>query len=148
MRDDYPGLRSGAIRGQIKLERATADNPRGVVAFSNKRFRLYGNWVRTQTKRSGVRASRLPYRIETLDGETVPPQILRHAFIQRPKDGGAINVWIRIGTKRYPITALLGPSLSSTLVERHIKQSAVAVGHQRFRIALAQEARFRKLKGS
>lgn len=143
MQKEYPGLRIGPIKRQMVLKRATFNAPIAVITFSHKRFRLFGNFASRQTAR-GVPLRRLPWRIETLEGETVQPAELAHAFIQRSRRTGVPNVWIRTSLvkQRYPITALLAPSLASTFVERHLGDKLVAIGHARFNAVLLQERRF------
>lgn len=142
LREDLPGLKAGSIRRQLKIIRASKQNPRAVLEFSAKRFRLFGNWNARQTK-GGVSLTRRPWRIETLDGDVVPPQILAHAFIQRARMSGVPNVWIRLGGKRYPITALLGSSLATAFKQRELGAALIAYGRARFRVVFAQEMKFR-----
>lgn len=142
LRAELPGLKAGVIRRQMKIVRATSTNPRALLEFTAKRFRLFGNFNARQTK-GGVRVSRLPWRIETLDGDIVPPQILAHAFIQRGRRSGVPHVWIRVGPQRYPITALLGSSLATAFKQRGLGSELIAFGRSRFRIVFGQEMRYR-----
>jgi hypothetical protein len=149
LKPELPGLKVGAIRNQLKIKRATSREFVATLTFTEKRFRLYGNFARTQTRR-GIRLRSMPWRIETLDGEQVPVSVLRHAFIQRAVISGVPNVWIRTSLvgKRYPITALLAPSLASAFVERGIGNAVIQVGRIRFPVVLEQEAKFRLSKRS
>lgn len=136
------GVKAGAIRRQIKMLRATPQAPRAVLEFSVKRFRLFSNLAARQTTR-GVALRRVPWRIEALDGDVVPPQVLAHAFIQRGRQSGVPNVWIRAGTKRYPITALLVSSLATAFKDRGLGPGLLAFGRNRMRVVFAQEMKFR-----
>lgn len=154
MARDLPGLKVGTIKRQMKLLRATRSTPTAILQFSEKRFRLFGNFVNRQTK-TGVPLRRVPWRIENLEGEAIPAEALRHAFIQRSRVGGGVNVWLRTSLvgKRYPITALLAPSLSSAFAQRGIGARLIASGRSRFAVVFDQEATFRlgkaaELKGA
>lgn len=146
LRPDLLGLKAGAIRGQMKILRATRRNPRAILEFTARRFRLFGNWSARQTKR-GVSVSRLPWRLEALDGDVLPGQILAHAFIQRSHQGRP-NVWFRVGTKRYPITAIVASSLATAFRQRGLGPALVAFGRARFRVVLDQEMNYRLGPGS
>jgi len=145
LRPEFGSLKAGTIRRQIKLVRATPGTPRAILEFSAKRFRLFGNYGGSQTK-TGVRIGRLPWRIEALDGDVVPPQALAHAFIQRGRMSGVPNVWIRTGTKRYSITALLASSLASAFKVGGLGAGLVSFGRSRYRVVFAQEMKFRVSK--
>lgn len=143
MARDLPGLKIGTIKRQLKLLRATRTRPTAILQFSEKRFRLFGNFVTRQTK-TGVPLRRVPWRIENLEGEPISADQLRHAFIQR-SHRGAVNVWLRTSLvgKRYPITALVAPSLASAFVARGIGARLIASGRARFAVVFDQEATYR-----
>ena len=136
------GLKAGAIRRQIKLKRASRAAPRAVLEFSAKRFRLFGNYNARQTK-SGVRITGLPWRMEALDGDLIPVQALAHAFIQRARATGVPNVWLRVGTKRYPITAIVASSLATAFRNADLGAALVTFSRARHRAVLGQEMRYR-----
>jgi hypothetical protein len=141
MGKEYPGLKIGTIKRQMRMKRATRGDPAASVTFSAKRFRLFGNWNVRQT-RKGV-LGRLPFRwIETASGELVRPSELSRAFIQRSK-AGTPNVWIRVGKDRYPIEALVASSLATAFVERAIGRRLGKVARERFAVVFAQEVSFR-----
>lgn len=142
----YPGIRVGLIKSRIAMQRASAARNVGVLGFSGKRFSLFGNWVRSQTK-NGVRlGGRRPWRMETLDGKVVDDAVLAHAFIQRAKRTGRPHVWMRVGGQRYPITALLGSSLAEAFTGKKIGEHLLAISRERFATVLEQEANFALLK--
>lgn len=142
---EYPGLKIGKIKRQMRFKRAVASDPSASITFSNKRFRLFGNWNVRQT-RSGVRGGRLPFRLESGDGLEITSDMLRSAFIQRSRTHGTANVWRRAHKGRYPIEVILAPSLSSALVERGIGDALVRTARGRFAVVFMQEARFRLSK--
>jgi hypothetical protein len=142
-----PGLERAAVRRQTKLTLARQAAPRAVVEFSAKRFRLFGNFV-TPGTRAGVRPRRMPWRIESLGGTTVPPAALGRAFLARGRTSGVPNVWIRVGAKRYPITALLASSLATAFRARGIGERLVRLGRARREIVFEQEMKFRLAKRS
>lgn len=141
-----PGLKSAVIRRQTRLMLAKQANPRSVLQFSAKRFRLFDNFVGFSTR--GVRLRRTPWRLEDLEGVVVPPSALAKAFIQRARASGVPNVWIRLGAKRYPITALLASSLSSAFSAGGIGAGLVQRGRARFPVVFDQEMKFRLAKKS
>lgn len=145
LRPLFPGLKAGSIRRQLKITWAKAKDPRAILEFSAKRFRLFGNFNARQTKR-GVRAPNV-WRLETLDGVVVPAQILAHAFIQRGRASGVPHVGVRMNTRRYPITTLQGSSLATTFRSRYLGDILLNFGRRRFRIVLDQEMRYRIAKG-
>jgi len=135
------GLKQGTIRRQTTIERATRKNMRAVVEFNAKRFRLFSNFATRQTKK-GVPLRRLPWRIETLDGDVVSPSDLRRAFIQRSRRTSQPNIWIRIGEGRFPITALLAPSAATTFDQRGLAEGILRLGRDRFSVSFDSEAKF------
>jgi hypothetical protein len=142
LRAILPGLKVGSILRQIKLMRASARAPTGSLAFSAARFRL-ANFHARQTTR-GVRLRSMPWRLETLEGERVDTGALARAFIARARSNKKANhVWIRTGKSRYPITALLAPSLAEAFVARGIGEALVVVGRARFAVVYEQEMKFR-----
>lgn len=144
LRADLP-IKAGALRRQIKVSRAVLGKAPAVLEFSAKRFRLFGNWNARQSA-AGVRIGRVPWRMESLDGEPIAPQALAHAFIQRARASGVPNVWVRVGARRYPITAILASSVSTTLRDRGHKNALLEFGRARFREVRAQEMNYRIAK--
>lgn len=143
LQPELGGLKAGTIRRQLRLMRATAASPRAVLEFSAKRFRLFGNFNVRQTKR-GVPLRRLPWRLETLEGDLVPPAALRQAFIQRARQSGVPNVWIRVpGAGRYPITAILAASLATAFRARGLGAELIAFGRARSRVVWEQDMKYR-----
>lgn len=147
MAAELPGLKIGTIKRQMKQRRATQANPVAVLEFTAKRFRLFGNFADRQTRR-GVPLRRMPWRLENLEGEEVRPAALAHAFIQRARVSGVPNVWLRTSLvgKRYPISAVLAPSLASAFVQRRIGQALLRIGRARLAVVLEQEMKFRLSK--
>lgn len=140
----YRGLKISAIKRQMRFKRASQAHPAAVLTFSNRRFRLFGNWRTTQTRR-GVRTGRLPFRLETGGGRRLDPEALRHAFLQRSRQGTA-NVWLRAGKERYPIEVIVAPSLAEAFVERAIGEALSRRARARFGAVFQQEAKFRLSK--
>jgi hypothetical protein len=137
----FVGLKISALKRQLKITRATAREPAAVLEFSAKRFRLFGNFNTRQTSH-GVSVSRLPWRLEAADGDELPRQVLAHAFIQRAR-GGRPNVWIRVGTKRYPIIGIFVSAPAAAFRDRDLGTNLTALGRFRFAIELKREAQFR-----
>lgn len=162
MSREYPGLKIGTLKRQMKFERASRTKPEAALVFSGKRFRLFGNWPIAKTlTATGVRVrlrglqkgrggisvpARLPFRVETGDGKPVSIAQLRQAFIQRPRSGGQPNVFVRSGRDRYPIEVLVAPSLAAAFIERGIGDALSRTARQRFEVVFQQEAQFRLSK--
>jgi hypothetical protein len=89
MQDEYPGIKIGTLKARIKIERARQDEPRAALVFSPGRIQLYGNFGMRALGRWGVRFSRLPWRLETVSGEPVTPEMLARAFRQRSRAAAA-----------------------------------------------------------
>lgn len=120
-------LKIGSIKRQIRDEFASPRQReiRGAIDYTTKRFRLFDNFTRVQT-RAGVRLTNPPWRIENLEGDEIPLSSLAHAFIAKNQ------VWIRIGRRRLPITALLAPSLTTTVREWKLMPTFLTIARTRF----------------
>jgi hypothetical protein len=143
MAREYEGLKIGTLKRQMRFKRATASEAAASITFSNRRFRLYGNWSLRHSRGQRVRTARLPFRVETGEGRRLDPAALRDAFIQRAKSNGAPNLFLRAGRERYPITVLVAPSLSSAFVERQVGEKLARIARTRFAVVFAQELKFR-----
>src|SRR5262245_54828359 len=74
MSPDLGGIKVGTIKFQIKQKSATQAAPLASLEFSNKRFRLFGNFnlkLLNSKYGTGVRLGRMPYRLEFADGTAV-----------------------------------------------------------------------------
>lgn len=149
--EDLTGLKIGAIKKRIRLDRATRAKLRGVLEFSNKRLRLF-NWNVPQVRTpwgTGIRTSgRMPkglLRVDAVSGHARPVSAaeLRSAFVQRARLGRAPNIWLRQGKHSMPIDVIVTPSLSEILVQRRLNEAFARRARERFSIVFAQEARFR-----
>jgi len=143
MAREYEGLKIGTLKRQMRFKRATASEADASITFSNRRFRLYGNWNVRHSRGQRVRLARLPFRVETGEGRRLDPAALSGAFLQRAKSNGTPNVFLRVGRARYPITALVAPSLSSAFVERQVGEKLARIARTRFAVVFAQELKFR-----
>lgn len=148
--NEYPGLKIGAIKKRIKLSKADRATLRALLEFSNQRLRL-ANWRlgRVSTRYgTGVRAGgRLPgqlLRIDAVSGRATPinSSDLAHAFWQRSKRYGTVNIWLRQGKESLPIDVLVTPSLSEALVQARINTTLARRARERFGVVFAQEAKF------
>lgn len=140
---DYAGLKVGVLKKQLRFRRATRSEARAVLTFGNRRFRLI-NW-RVRQSPGGVRG-RLPWALETGDGQPIPAAQLRHAFIQRATTNGVENVFLRAGRARYPLHVLLAPSLSYTVVQKRLNTALSRFARERFAVVFQQDAKFRLSK--
>lgn len=146
MAAEFRGLKIGTLKRQMKFKRATRSEPVASITFSNKRFRLYGNWNIRHSGGKHLRLGRLPFRLETGDGRQIGDAELRSAFIQRARTNGVPNVFLRTGRARYPIAVLVAPSLAAAYVERAIGRRLAQVARDRFAVVLQQEAKFQLSK--
>lgn len=146
MAAEYRGLKVGTLKRQMKFKRATRMEPVASITFSNKRFRLYGNWNIRHSGGQHLRLGRLPFRLETGDGRQIGDAELRGAFIQRARLNGQPNVFLRTGRDRYPIAVLVAPSLAAAFVERSVGKRLATVARDRFLVVLQQEAKFQLSK--
>lgn len=136
-----PGLKLASIRRQTKIDRASNTTRRAIIEISAKRFRLYSNFTTRQSKH-GVPLRRFPWRMESADGEEISPAELRKAFIQRGRQSGRPNVWVRLGKQRFPITAIFAASAAMTFRERNLGPELMDIGRQRLKDVYEQETRF------
>jgi hypothetical protein len=142
------GIKVGTLKRQLRLERATGASPRGLLEFSANRFRAFGNLPLRQIRTrygTGVALSRQPYRLELADGTPLSAEIVRRLFLQRSRSG-KVNVWARDGSLRFPIHAVVTPSVAHAFRERLIGARLVALGRTRFSTVLRQEMTFRLAK--
>jgi hypothetical protein len=145
LRDEYPSLKVAQIKGRIKLQRATRAKASATLTFSGKRFSLYGGFgmreIRGKANNFGVRFAKLPWRLETVSGETVTPDMLARAFRNRGR-GGRATVFSRHTRVRTSHEVLVAPGLARALAERGIRNGLMSAMRQRFGVVLQQEARF------
>ncbi len=146
MRREYPGVKIAALKARMKFKRATRQNPAAALVFSGKRFDLYGNFGMRQTGQWGVRFSKLPWRLETVGGEEVTPEMLQRAFRNRSTRSGRATVFSRHTKVRTSHEVLVAPGLARALSEQKIGDALIRVGRQRFAVVFLQEAKFRLSK--
>lgn len=140
---EYPGLKIAAIKQRIRRERATPAHAIAALVFSGRRIPLYGNFDMRALGRWGVGFRRLPWRIETVTGELVTPEMLRRAFRQRSRRTGRADVYSRLSAQRLSFELLLAPGLARALAERGIGESLSRAIRQRFGVVFRQELKFR-----
>src|SRR3954469_24245087 len=144
---EYVGLKIAAIKRRVRLLRATQRNPVAALVFSGKRIPLYGNFGMRGVARWGVQFRGLPWRIETVTGEQVTPDMLQRAFRQRSSRTGRADVFARHTAARASFELLLAPGLARAVVERKIGDALVRLARERFSVVFEQEAQFRLSKG-
>jgi hypothetical protein len=141
LKADYP-IKVGAIRKRINLEKATKGKLQAAAVFSGARIPMFGNFGMRGLKNMGVRFSKLPWRVETADGQQVDGAMLQRAFRNRLKRGGRATVMAREGSGRYPIQVLVAPGLSRALVEKKLGAAYEAAGRARFAELYLRELQF------
>jgi len=145
LRKEYPGVKIALLKARMKLKRASQQIPTAAVVFSGKRFALYGNFGMRAFGKWGVGFGKLPWRIETISGETVPPEMLARAFRNR-RSGGRATVFSRHTKVRTSQEVLVAPGIARALTEKHIGNSLTRVARKRFAIVFLQEMNFRLSK--
>lgn len=146
MRAEYGGLQAGQIRSRIKMVRATRARPVGSLVFSGKRIALYNRFGMRSAGRFGVRFRKLPWRLETIDGDPITPDMLARAFRQRGRGSGRASVFARQNAARDSLEVLLAPGVARGLSERRLEPKVRAVMLSRYAVVLDQEMRFRLSK--
>lgn len=142
MREEYPGVKAGALKARMKMQRATRQNPVAVLSFSPKRFALYDNFGMRAVGLWGVRFRKLPWRIETVSGEPVTAEMLDRAFRNRSTRNGRSLVLSRHTKVRTSHEVLVAPGLASAFVEQKIGEALVRVGRTRFAVVLVAEMKY------
>lgn len=142
LRRDYPGIKAGKLKARMKLIRATRNKPSAAVVFSGTRFSLFGNFGMRAFGKWGVRFAKLPWRVETLEGEAVGADRLARAFRNRLSRSGRAAVFSRESKHRLSHEILVAPGLARAVVERHVGTTLVRIGHARFLMVFDQEVRF------
>lgn len=143
--DEYAGVKVATLKGRMKLQRSTRSQPSAAIVFSGKRFALYGNFSMRAFGRWGVRFSKLPWRIETISGEPVSPEMLARMFRNRGR-GGRATVFARHTAVRTSQEVLVAPGLARALTEKHIGEGLARRARERFAMVFLQEANFRLTK--
>lgn len=142
LRPRYPGVKASKLKARMKLVRATRNKQTAAVVFSGGRFPLFGNFGMRTFGRFGVRFSKLPWRVETLEGETVGPERMARAFRNRLKRYGRAAVFSRETKYRLSHEILVAPGIARAIVERQIGATLVRIGRARFLDVFDQEVRF------
>lgn len=151
---EYPGLKAGDIRRRLPLERATREKPVAAVTFSGRRIALYGKFgMRArggQHGRFGVvfRRGALPWRLETIGGEEVTPEVLARAFRNRSRRTGQPIVLSRLSAVRTSHEVLVAPGMARAYAERGIGEATLLVMRRRWDITFAQELNYQRLKAA
>jgi hypothetical protein len=148
LRTLYPGLKVGALKGRAKLVKATRAKLTGRVIFRGSRIPMLGNFGMKRIGRFGVRWTSLPWKVETISGETVGQEWLQRAFVNKLKRGDRNAILVRVGNKRLPITVLVAPGLAEAVVARGILSAMNSKGSQVFRTNFARELAFRVKKAN
>lgn len=145
LRPEYPGLKASAIRSRIKIVRATRQRATAALEFSGRRIKLFGNFGMRSAGRGkfGVRFTRLPWRVETIDGDRVIPEMLARAFRQRARSSGRASVFARHTGQRDSFEVLLAPGIARAVTERGIAPKLSEVARRRYIVVFDQEMKFR-----
>jgi hypothetical protein len=100
LKPEYPGLKAGALRARMKLERANRSTLTAGVVFAGRRIQVYGNFGMRTSGRFGVRFSKLPWRVEDhRRRRRFPAELLARAFRNRLRRSGRAAVFSRWGAR-------------------------------------------------
>ena len=142
LRPLYPGIKVGGLLKRIRGEPAKAGLPLAKLTFLSGRFNMYGNFGMQGFDKFGVRFRKLPWKIETLSGDEVSPEMMARAFRNRLRAGGRATVFSRWSKHRLSAEILVVPGLSRAYVERHLGAKLATVARKRFPEVFLQQARF------
>lgn len=142
LKESYPGLKVSSLKGRMRLTRATRNNPQVTIKYRGSRISMMGNFNMRRRGRFGVAFSKLPWRLETVEGEIIPPGLLQtNAFINKLQRGQRETVLVRIGDRRLPISVLLATGIAKAVTEKgvlgHMEKSGRATFNKNFASELA-----------
>lgn len=146
LKPDLGGIKIGALKRQMKLANATKNNPRAILDYSAKRFRVFGNVDLRQIATKwglGARLSKMPFKLELADGTPITSAQLQRMFIQRSRRTGRANVWVRLGLRSRPFQAVVVASVAEAYRVRTLGPAMLALGRERMAIVLEQEFKYR-----
>jgi len=118
------GLRQAPIKERLRIQRATADRLEATLTVARKPPIALTEYPGVRQVKQGV----------TRTGKGT----IRHAFLATMKSGH-VGAFLRKGRRRLPIRELMGPNLPKLAVEKHILESAQAVGEAAFTKNLTHE---------
>lgn len=142
LRRDYAGIKVKALQARMKMQLANARTLRAEITVDGQRFNLYGNFGMQAFGQFGVRFKRLPWRIETISGDPVPPAMLARAFRNRLRRGGRPTVFSRHTKHRLSFEILVVPGLAKAYQARRLDVKLTRVARERFPEVFLREARF------
>lgn len=143
LKKEYPGMTIGRLKARLKMKRATSKDLHGALIFSGTRFSLYGNFgMRGHKGKFGVSFRGLPWRLETIEGYPVTPEMLERAFRQRARGSGRPSVFARHTSRRESFDILLAPGVARAFSERKIGANLSRLARDRYAVVFPQEARF------
>lgn len=138
----YPGIKVGGLNRRILGAAAKAGAPFAKLTFLPGRFNLYGNFGMQTFGKFGVRFRKLPWRIQTLSGDEIAPEMLARTFRNRLRAGGRATVFSRWSRHRESAEILVAPGLDVAYRDRRVDARLVAAARKRFPEVFIQQARF------
>lgn len=147
LRPIYPGVKVAQLKARMGMKLSTSRTLTATLSFSGKRFALYGNFGMRAFGQFGVGFAALPWRIETVSGEEVTPEMLQRAFRNRSTRSGKPLVFSRHTKVRTSHEVLVAPGLARAIDERGLKLPILRVARERFAVVLKQEVTYRVSRG-
>jgi hypothetical protein len=77
LQEFYPGMKVSALKARLKMTKATRNKPEARLDPTKGRIPMMGNFGMTRRGRFGVYFSKLPWRMETPDGEIISAGLLK-----------------------------------------------------------------------
>jgi hypothetical protein len=145
LQEFYPGMKVSTLKAKLRMTKATRNKPESRLDPAKGRVPLMGNFGMARRGRFGVYFSKLPWRIETPDGESIPPQLLQtNAFVNPLQVSGRLVVFVRLGRRRLPIGVLLAPGPAKTIVEKGLRARMYRLGAEIFNRNFNRELAYAK----
>jgi hypothetical protein len=144
LQEFYPGMKVSALKARLKMTKATRNKPEARLDPTKGRIPMMGNFGMTRRGRFGVYFSKLPWRMETPDGEIISAGLLQTNAFVNTLHGGRLVVFVRIGNRRLPIGVLLAPSPAKTIVEKGIRARMYKRAREVFDANFARELAYAK----
>lgn len=140
----YPGIKVSNLKARMQLVKAVRSVPEARIQYRAGRISMMGNFGMHRRGKFGVYFSKLPWRMETPEGDVIPSSMLQtNAFINR-LHGGRQVVFVRLGDRRLPISVLLAPGIAKAVVEKGILAKEQDRGRVIFEKNFAHEMAYAK----
>ena len=142
VRPGYPGVKVRELNSRLLIERAHHGSMQVALTMTGKRFVLYGKFGMKPVGDWGVMFTKMPYKVETVEGNAVSDEMLARAFRQRSGRTGRPDVFARETKARSSMTLLLVPGLNRSFRDLNADRVLKDTFRIRYPIVLRQEVNF------